>query len=102
MDHIGRAELASILVVRGPLFAHVIGSATRDVDASQSGVVRVVRNLMALGRDAVKARQSHAAEDLVGGVVLHVQHNKVIDLALPRRRLTLGSDLAKACANLFR
>jgi hypothetical protein len=50
---------------------------------------------VALG--AIEAGQVHAAEEVIGGVVLHVQHDKVVDLLLARRRGPGRLHLAKAC-----
>jgi hypothetical protein len=46
--------------------------------------------------DAVEAGQAHAPEIIIGRVVLHVEHDEVVDLVLAARCGHDGLDAAKA------
>ena len=75
-------DLACEGVISGAALAHVVGVAASHLDVTLAGVRRVFWDLVPL--DAVEARQIHAAEVVVGGVVLHVEHYHVLDLRLMR------------------
>ena len=96
-----RLELALEGVVRGGESAHVVSVAACDLDKLTSrSVAAGLRDAVPL--DAVEAGQVHAAKEVIGRVILHVQHHEVVDLVLAWRWRPARRDFAKALPSFFR